>query len=200
MDTLVNTIVIIDRLSDVKNGMIKTNLSEQVEPNAEPGVIYDILAKEGLIPEDENLEDNAWNAIVSTTAIDRHYSIAWLKLLNISLLSMVGHGVMGKTTLLQCVRGDEITNEFDLKIWGLDSKKKGGTLGSPLAAKVIGGVLKDNLDERHWRTVLENNLLGQNPINSILKLSYIVLPKHLQNCFAFFVACSYKIMSLIKMT
>ncbi|KAI0513746.1 hypothetical protein KFK09_009776 [Dendrobium nobile] len=28
-------------------------------------------------------------------------------------------------------------------------------LGSPLAAKVIGGVLKDNLDERHWRTVLE---------------------------------------------
>ncbi|KAH0463479.1 hypothetical protein IEQ34_008061 [Dendrobium chrysotoxum] len=30
-------------------------------------------------------------------------------------------------------------------------------LGSPLAAKVIGGVLKDNLDERHWRTVLESN-------------------------------------------
>ncbi|KAH0460084.1 hypothetical protein IEQ34_010747 [Dendrobium chrysotoxum] len=99
---------------------------------------------------------------------------------NISLLSMVGHNVMGKTTLLQCVRGDEITNEFDLKMWGL-----WGALGSPLAAKVIGGVLKDNLDERHWRTVLENNLLGQNPINSILKLSYIVLPKHLQNCFAF---------------
>ncbi|KAH0455061.1 hypothetical protein IEQ34_016985 [Dendrobium chrysotoxum] len=128
--------------------------------------------------------------------------LAWR---NISLLSMVGHGVMGKTTLLQCVRGDEITNEFDLKIWGLAIigeivKKKGGTLGSALAAKAIGGVLKDNLDEMHWRTVLENNLLGQNPINSILKLSYIVLPKHLQNCFAFFVACSYKIMSLIKMT
>ncbi|KAH0463356.1 hypothetical protein IEQ34_007938 [Dendrobium chrysotoxum] len=58
-------------------------------------------------------------------------------------------------------------------------------LGSPLAAKVIGGVLKDNLDERHWRTVLESNLLGQNSINSILRLSYVVLPKHLQNCFAF---------------
>ncbi|KAL0920631.1 hypothetical protein M5K25_009779 [Dendrobium thyrsiflorum] len=50
-------------------------------------------------------------------------------------------------------------------------------LGSPLAAKVIGGVLKDNLDERHWRTVLESNLLGQNSINSIFRLSYIVLPK-----------------------
>ncbi|KAH0452271.1 hypothetical protein IEQ34_019570 [Dendrobium chrysotoxum] len=56
---------------------------------------------------------------------------------------------------------------------------------SPLAAKVIGGVLNDNLDERHWRTVLESNLLGQNSINSILRLSYIVLPNHLQNCFAF---------------
>ncbi|KAH0453263.1 hypothetical protein IEQ34_017587 [Dendrobium chrysotoxum] len=58
-------------------------------------------------------------------------------------------------------------------------------LGSPLATKVIGGVLEDNLDEKHWMTVLESNLLGQNSINSILRLSYIVLPKHLQNCFAF---------------
>ncbi|KAH0452944.1 hypothetical protein IEQ34_017268 [Dendrobium chrysotoxum] len=64
---------------------------------------------------------------------------------NISLLFMVGHG-------------DEITKEFDLKVLdcvsnNFDShcwrelKKK--LLGSPLAAKVIGGVLKDNLDERH---------------------------------------------------
>ncbi|KAH0466660.1 hypothetical protein IEQ34_003898 [Dendrobium chrysotoxum] len=52
-------------------------------------------------------------------------------------------------------------------------------LGSPLAAKVIGGVLKDKLDERHWRTVLESNLLGQNSNNSILRLNYIVLPNHL---------------------
>ncbi|KAL0920662.1 hypothetical protein M5K25_009815 [Dendrobium thyrsiflorum] len=57
-------------------------------------------------------------------------------------------------------------------------------LGSPLAAKVIGGVLNDNLDEMHWSTVLESNLLGQNFINSILRLSYVVLPNHLQNCFA----------------
>ncbi|PKU62401.1 Putative disease resistance protein RGA3 [Dendrobium catenatum] len=59
-------------------------------------------------------------------------------------------------------------------------------LGSPLAAKVIGGVLKDNLDERHWRTVRESSLLNQNSINSILRLGYIVLPNLLQNCFAFF--------------
>ncbi|KAI0514110.1 hypothetical protein KFK09_010144 [Dendrobium nobile] len=57
-------------------------------------------------------------------------------------------------------------------------------LRSPLAAKVIGGVLNDNLNEGHWRTVLESNLLDQNSIHSILRLSYIVLPNHLQNCFA----------------
>ncbi|XP_020698612.2 putative disease resistance protein RGA3 [Dendrobium catenatum] len=56
---------------------------------------------------------------------------------------------------------------------------------SPLAAKVIGGVLNENLDARHWRTVLESNLLGQNSIHSILRLSYIVLPNHLRNCFTF---------------
>ncbi|KAL0928374.1 hypothetical protein M5K25_000250 [Dendrobium thyrsiflorum] len=58
-------------------------------------------------------------------------------------------------------------------------------LGSPLAAKVVGGVLNDNLDEMHWSTVLESNLLGQSSIHSILRLSYIVLPNLLQNCLAF---------------
>ncbi|PKU63072.1 putative disease resistance protein RGA3 [Dendrobium catenatum] len=58
-------------------------------------------------------------------------------------------------------------------------------LGSPLAAKVIGGVLNYNLNEGHWMTVLESILLDQNSIHSILRLSYIVLPNHLQNCFAF---------------
>ncbi|KAL0928765.1 hypothetical protein M5K25_000686 [Dendrobium thyrsiflorum] len=61
--------------------------------------------------------------------------------------------------------------------------------GSPLAAKVIGGVLNFNLDERHWMTVLESNFrttkLGQNYIFSILRLSYTFLPNPLKSCFAF---------------
>ncbi|KAL0920579.1 hypothetical protein M5K25_009723 [Dendrobium thyrsiflorum] len=62
-------------------------------------------------------------------------------------------------------------------------------LGSPLAAKVIGGVLNSSLDERHWTKVLNSDFVspksGQNDIFLILRLSYMFLPKHLQNCFAF---------------
>ncbi|KAL0920592.1 hypothetical protein M5K25_009737 [Dendrobium thyrsiflorum] len=61
--------------------------------------------------------------------------------------------------------------------------------GSPLAAKVIGGVLNSSLDERHWTKVLNSDFvsptLEQNAIFLILRLSYMFLPKHLQNCFAF---------------
>ncbi|KAH0460319.1 hypothetical protein IEQ34_010982 [Dendrobium chrysotoxum] len=59
----------------------------------------------------------------------------------------------------------------------------GETAGSPLATKFIGGVLKDNLNERDWRTVLESNLFGQNSIDFVLGISYKVLPNHPQNCF-----------------
>ncbi|XP_028547398.1 putative disease resistance protein RGA3, partial [Dendrobium catenatum] len=61
--------------------------------------------------------------------------------------------------------------------------------GSPLAAKVIGGVLNSSLDERHWTKVLNSDFvspnLGHNDIFLILRLSYMFLPKHLRNCFAF---------------
>ncbi|KAL0917609.1 hypothetical protein M5K25_012683 [Dendrobium thyrsiflorum] len=42
---------------------------------------------------------------------------------NISLLSIVGHGGMGKTTLLQHVYEDEKTQECDLKMWVCASNK-----------------------------------------------------------------------------
>ncbi|KAI0529656.1 hypothetical protein KFK09_002210 [Dendrobium nobile] len=61
--------------------------------------------------------------------------------------------------------------------------------GSPLAAKVIGGVLNSSLNERHWTKVLNSDFIspksGQDDIFLILRLSYTFLPKHLQNCFAF---------------
>ncbi|KAL0920072.1 hypothetical protein M5K25_009180 [Dendrobium thyrsiflorum] len=57
--------------------------------------------------------------------------------------------------------------------------------GSPLAARVIGGVLNSHLEESHWISVLNYDIGSQNDISSILKLSYIFLPKVLQNCLSF---------------
>ncbi|XP_020597408.1 putative disease resistance protein RGA3, partial [Phalaenopsis equestris] len=63
--------------------------------------------------------------------------------------------------------------------------------GSPLAAKVIGGVLNSNLNESFWMKILESNVLnveqepGRNNILPILNLSFTFLPRPLQNCFAF---------------
>ncbi|KAL0920739.1 hypothetical protein M5K25_009902 [Dendrobium thyrsiflorum] len=61
--------------------------------------------------------------------------------------------------------------------------------GSPLAAKVMGGILNSNLDERNWIKVLNSDIgitkLGQNDIMPVLRLSYVYLPQSLQNCFRF---------------
>ncbi|PKU64512.1 Putative disease resistance protein RGA3 [Dendrobium catenatum] len=61
--------------------------------------------------------------------------------------------------------------------------------GSPLAAKVMGGILNSNLDEMHWRKVLDCDTgiikLGQNDIMPVLRLSYVYLPQPLQSCFTF---------------
>ncbi|KAI0514231.1 hypothetical protein KFK09_010266 [Dendrobium nobile] len=61
--------------------------------------------------------------------------------------------------------------------------------GSPLAAKVMGGILNSDLDETRWRKVLDFDAgiikLGQNDIMPVLNLSYAYLPQPLQNCFSF---------------
>ncbi|XP_020584326.1 putative disease resistance protein RGA1 [Phalaenopsis equestris] len=76
---------------------------------------------------------------------------------------------------------------YELKSIGRMIVKK--LSGSPLAAKVIGGLLNSNLDVRHWKNVLNSDIgnaeKGQNDIMPILRLSYTYLPQHLQNCFAF---------------
>ncbi|KAL0920329.1 hypothetical protein M5K25_009457 [Dendrobium thyrsiflorum] len=115
----------------------------------------------------------------------------------ISLLSIVGHGGMGKRTLLQLAMKIAKIVKKKEKIFRLEGLKEDECLqllnshafaGSPLAAKVIGGVL-NGLDERHWTNVLHSGFvsaeLGQYVIFPILRLSYMFLPKHLQNCFAF---------------
>ncbi|KAL0918643.1 hypothetical protein M5K25_010663 [Dendrobium thyrsiflorum] len=65
---------------------------------------------------------------------DKEFVMQWLKkplnehsgidlYRNISLLSVVGHGGMGKTTLLQHVYEDDMAEEFDLKMSMMDARR-----------------------------------------------------------------------------
>jgi hypothetical protein len=64
---------------------------------------------------------------------------------------------------------------------------------SPLAAKTVGRLLKNNLSREHWVEVLERkeweNQKNEDDIMPALKISYDYLPFHLKKCF--FILCSF---------
>ncbi|KAI0514176.1 hypothetical protein KFK09_010211 [Dendrobium nobile] len=84
---------------------------------------------------------------------------------------------------------DNLDDQRKLKLRLITTEIVKKLSGSPLAAEVIGGILNSNLDEGHWRRVLdsvfENIKLGQNDIMSVLRLSYVHLPQPLKSCFTF---------------
>ncbi|XP_022765941.1 putative disease resistance protein RGA1, partial [Durio zibethinus] len=61
--------------------------------------------------------------------------------------------------------------------------------GVPLAAKVLGGLLRSKREEDEWLRVQESDLwnldAGENRILSVLRLSFNDLPSHLKRCFAY---------------
>ncbi|KEH26195.1 NBS-LRR type disease resistance protein [Medicago truncatula] len=61
-------------------------------------------------------------------------------------------------------------------------------VGSPLAAKVLGSLLRFKSDEHQWISVVESefwNLDDENPVMSALRLSYYNLKLSLRPCFTF---------------
>ncbi|RCV28800.1 hypothetical protein SETIT_5G432300v2 [Setaria italica] len=55
--------------------------------------------------------------------------------------------------------------------------------GSPLAARIIGGMLSNTRNARYWNNILETEI--HDDIVSTLLSSYYHLPQHLQYCFAY---------------
>ncbi|KAH0461373.1 hypothetical protein IEQ34_008948 [Dendrobium chrysotoxum] len=84
---------------------------------------------------------------------------------------------------------DNLDDQRKLKLKLITAEIAKKLSGYPLAAKVIGGILNSNLDEGHWRRVLDSVLeiikLGQHDIMPILRLSYVHLPERLKSCFTF---------------
>ncbi|OMO50860.1 Disease resistance protein [Corchorus capsularis] len=61
--------------------------------------------------------------------------------------------------------------------------------GVPLAAKMLGGLLRFKREEDEWLRVRESDLwnlnVGENRILSVLRLSFDRFPSHLKRCFAY---------------
>ncbi|XP_018723430.2 putative disease resistance protein At3g14460 [Eucalyptus grandis] len=62
--------------------------------------------------------------------------------------------------------------------------------GSPLAAKILGGLLRDRGNPDQWEAILNNKMwdlpMGENDeVFRVLKLSYVHLPSYLKRCFVY---------------
>ncbi|CAL9186324.1 unnamed protein product, partial [Musa hybrid cultivar] len=90
----------------------------------------------------------------------------------------------------RCAFGEANPNDHPkLELIGKQIAKR--LVGSPLAAKTIGGVLKSKLEEEHWRNIMESKLWQveqqKDDIFPALKLSYEHLPTSaLKQCFVYF--------------
>lgn len=103
----------------------------------------------------------------------------------------------GGTIILECLKDEVFWELFrscafgdakseNLECIGREIATKLG--GLPLAAKIMGGLLRSRMEENYWRDVLENNLWQHEETEGILtslRLSYEFLPQHLKPCFLY---------------
>ncbi|XP_072963752.1 putative disease resistance protein RGA1 [Typha angustifolia] len=87
-----------------------------------------------------------------------------------------------------CAFGGEDPKNYN-KLQDIGKKIVKKLKGSPLAAKTVGGILRNNLDDEHWEDILNSEIWeleqSQNDIMPALRLSYQHLSSHLKPCFRF---------------
>jgi NB-ARC domain/Leucine rich repeat len=87
-----------------------------------------------------------------------------------------------------CAFGMEDPKDYP-ELGPIAEKIRAKLMGSPLAAKTLGGLLSIKLDVRHWRNVTTSELWqlkqGDAGILPALQLSYSHLPPEIKRCFSF---------------
>jgi hypothetical protein len=100
------------------------------------------------------------------------------ELSNDDCLSILAHHALGT---------EDFSAHLNLKDIGEELARR--CKGSPLAAKVLGGALRNKVDRDEWEDVLNSNIWDitavKNEIAPALMLSYHHLPSHLKRCFAY---------------
>ncbi|XP_044965033.1 disease resistance protein RGA2-like [Hordeum vulgare subsp. vulgare] len=92
------------------------------------------------------------------------------------------------TLFLACVFGETNQRNNDDDLIEIGKKIVEKLKGSPLAAKTVGRLLRNNISVDHWTRVLESkeweSQTSDHDIMPALKVSYDYLPFHLQQCFS----------------
>ncbi|XP_064992478.1 putative disease resistance RPP13-like protein 1 [Musa acuminata AAA Group] len=88
----------------------------------------------------------------------------------------------------KCAFGSEYAGECP-QLEDIAKKIVSRLKGLPLAARMLGGLLKEGMNEKDWRNIAESEIwqLPQNEegVLPVLQLSYQCLPPHLKRCFVF---------------
>ncbi|XP_064998845.1 putative disease resistance RPP13-like protein 1 isoform X1 [Musa acuminata AAA Group] len=88
----------------------------------------------------------------------------------------------------QCAFGSEDAGEFP-QLEDIAKQIAYRFNGLPLAARTVGGLLKAQMTEEHWRLIAGSEiwqlLQYEEDVLPILQLSYHFLPSHLKRCFVF---------------
>ncbi|KAL0928296.1 hypothetical protein M5K25_000169 [Dendrobium thyrsiflorum] len=165
--------VIVDMLESLKKERLRLETLEALQDSLRTEIMSKkfLLVLDDIWENDEKQDKSKWEKVLVPLAYGKIGSRILVTTRMDSVGMMIAKVIQKKTEIFrlgglvedQCLQllnshaFADVENPNDYKrlrsIAGEIVKK---LLGSPLAAKVIGGVLNDNLDERHWTKVLNN--------------------------------------------